>query len=266
MKNTLNIFFTAAGLINGAIFLFNGSLSASSTLLLLGVFLTSLGLLAGLDLRRSLRPARTTSLVPFAGLQDKIHYHGQRLHSMYQLYHMSHDVLKAQIDLRVQVQQLKMQLLESATDQTQTSLALPEKIGPLLIAHADSINGDIKSAFEANHLKDRIGDTNAIIVTDMGYGGFNSEYLDQILAGDVEPDFWVAKKALGGHDLFVLPNHLATEHPRSTSALLDLLGKRYEKVVGLFSNEAIATLKEEAIPSNQKILNARSSRARLDSI
>lgn len=264
MKNSVWII---AGIGNGLFFITQGGVGDNAALFAAGVGLTSLGILAALD---SVRARWQGSRLPAlsAGI---VRTHVTRVKSLYRLYQMAPMLVERQREFEQRVHQLeilekqsfvwKRLATEVVFEQRNQNRIASGKTNATnakirFVAHSHAGAGDLAKILAGDANSELSAGEKALIVTDLGFSDVDLRVLDEAIAGKIELDYWIAKKAVNGSDLLALQGSLFQENAGRVAELLEKMSAKYDRVLVVAEFEQIALVEQSLLPDSERVLNA----------
>jgi hypothetical protein len=86
----------------------------------------------------------------------------------------------------------------------------------------------------------------AIVITDLGESEISPTHLEQFARGEIELDYWIAKRTIAGNDTLIIPAFAMKVRPQETRQAMQRLQEKYERVIWMVSDEVT-----EAVISEQ---------------
>lgn len=261
-----NLAWTTVGIGNGLFFLFESG-GQNMPLFALGTGLTALGVLAALDTLRA--PAAQVSRLP-ALATDFVGAHVSRVKALYRLYQIAPVLLEKQERFEQSVHSLEIlerqslvwkrlateAIFEQREQNRLSGAGKPEANAKIkFIAHSQQ-GGDLTKILAGQAAGTNVAAEKTIVVTDVGFSDVDANILEDALAGRIELDYWIAKKAMSGSDLLVLHGSLFQEKAGRVADLLEKMSARYDRVLVVAEFEQIALVEQSLLPDSQRILNA----------
>jgi hypothetical protein len=131
-----------------------------------------------------------------------------------------------------------------------------KKIKVSMISHNEELDSGLDGIVAKSNSLQLKADEKALIVTDIGQSEVSLQTLSDYVIGDVELDFWIAKKIISGKDLLVLSPELFANESDIVLEAIEKLSNSYAMTYVLAQAAAIGALKDSSSPVAERVIES----------